>query len=197
MSKHTLVENILRGFRQKSFLVRKIVRWMPCSCTRRPTNFVISRDRGKVGLGRRQVIVAIGHHQFIPSTQEYADAAAFVRKECRRYGIKHLYDRVSGWPLSDAGESTRLARGYSVGSIHTTAMAASVVWPAHEFCPRRSCFAPGSRSPYYLGENRGTRRGVSARDEPSMFWVSSVQMALCGSPWSTQAPLAASAFNSG
>ncbi|MFC1869336.1 aconitase family protein, partial [Thermodesulfobacteriota bacterium] len=43
-----------------------------------------------------KVIVAVGHHNFLPSTDHVAAAAKFVREGCKRYGIKHLYDMGTG-----------------------------------------------------------------------------------------------------
>ena len=70
-----------------------------------------------------KVIVATGHHQFLPSNQGVADALKFVREGCKRYGIKHLYDMGTG-----NGHYLMLERGHvwpgavAVGSdSHTTA----------------------------------------------------------------------------
>ena len=43
-----------------------------------------------------KVIVATGHHQFLPSNQGVADSLTFVREQCKRYGIKYLYDMGTG-----------------------------------------------------------------------------------------------------
>ncbi|MBI4633384.1 MAG: 3-isopropylmalate dehydratase large subunit [Deltaproteobacteria bacterium] len=70
-----------------------------------------------------KVIVAAGHHMFLPSNQDYADAVTFVRKGCKQYGIKHLYDMGTG-----IGHYLMVEKGHvwpgaiAVGSdSHTTA----------------------------------------------------------------------------
>jgi len=70
-----------------------------------------------------KVVVAAGHHLFLPADQKHADAAKYVRKQCRRYGIKHLYDMGTG-----NGHYLMLEKGHvwpgavAVGSdSHTTA----------------------------------------------------------------------------
>jgi len=70
-----------------------------------------------------KVVVASGHHHFLPHSQEVADQVQSVRKGCKRYGIKHLYDMGSG-----LGHYLMVERGHvwpgavAVGSdSHTTA----------------------------------------------------------------------------
>jgi len=70
-----------------------------------------------------KVIVAAGHHLFLPADQRHADAAKYVRDNCKRYGIKYLYDMGTG-----NGHYLMLEKGHvwpgavAVGSdSHTTA----------------------------------------------------------------------------
>lgn len=70
-----------------------------------------------------KVVIAVGHHQFLPSNQEVANAAKFVREQGKRYGIKYIYDMGSG-----NGHYIMVERGHvwpgaiAVGSdSHTTA----------------------------------------------------------------------------
>ncbi len=118
-----------------------------------------------------KVIVAVGHHQFLPSSQEYADAVTFVRKECKRYGIKHLYDMGTG-----NGHYLMLEKGHvwpgavAVGSdSHTTAYGCIGCLASPMNFETSEVMLSGKAwfkvPPTLLVKLEGTvKRGVSARD---------------------------------
>lgn len=118
-----------------------------------------------------KVIVGAGHHLFLPSNQEYADAAAFVRKACKRYGIKHLYDMGTG-----NGHYLMLEKGHvwpgavAVGSdSHTTAYGCIGCLSSAMNFETTEVMLSGKAwfkvPPTILVRIEGTtRRGVSARD---------------------------------
>ncbi len=118
-----------------------------------------------------KVIVAAGHHFFLPSNQEYADAVAFVRKGCKRYGIKHLYDMGTGM-----GHYLMIEKGHvwpgavAVGSdSHTTAygcigcLASPMNFETTEVMLSGKAWFKVPRTILVKIEG-STRRGVSARD---------------------------------
>ncbi len=118
-----------------------------------------------------KVIVATGHHQFLPSNQEVADALRFVREGCKRYGIKYLYDMGTG-----NGHYLMLEKGHvwpgavAVGSdSHTTAygcigcMASPMNFETTEVMLSGKAWF--KVPPTILVKLEGsTKRGVSARD---------------------------------
>jgi len=118
-----------------------------------------------------KVIVAAGHHLFLPASQKHADAAKYVRNECKRYGIKHLYDMGTG-----NGHYLMVERGHvwpgavAVGSdSHTTAygcigaLASPMNWETTEVMLSGKAWF--KVPPTILVKMDGTtKRGVSARD---------------------------------
>ena len=70
-----------------------------------------------------KIIICPGHHMFLPSNNDNANAFKYVRDQCKKYGIKHLYDWGTGM-----GHYLMVERGHvwpgaiAVGSdSHTTA----------------------------------------------------------------------------
>jgi 3-isopropylmalate/(R)-2-methylmalate dehydratase large subunit len=118
-----------------------------------------------------RVIVATGHHQFLPSNQEVAEALRFVREGCKRYGIKHLYDMGTG-----IGHYLMIERGHvwpgalAVGSdSHTTAYGCIGCLGSPMNFETTEVMLSGKAwfkvPPTILVRVEGsTRRGVSARD---------------------------------
>lgn len=118
-----------------------------------------------------KVVVATGHHQFLPSNQGVAEALAFVRKACKRYGIKHLYDMGTG-----IGHYLMVERGHvwpgalAVGSdSHTTAYGCIGCLGSPMNYETTEVMLSGKAwfkvPPTILVKLEGsTRRGVSARD---------------------------------
>lgn len=118
-----------------------------------------------------KVIVAVGHHLFLPSNQDYADNVKFIREGCKRYGIKYLYDMGSG-----LGHYLMVERGHvwpgavAVGSdSHTTAygcigcMASPMNFETTEVMLSGKAWF--KVPPTILVRIEGsTKRGVSARD---------------------------------
>jgi 3-isopropylmalate/(R)-2-methylmalate dehydratase large subunit len=176
MSKHTLVENILAKTSGKKEVFPGEVVIVPVDALFMHSPAYKFRHFEKIGGVKSvwdgdKVIIAIGHHQFIPSTQEYADAAAFVRKECRRYGIKHLYDMGTGM-----GHYLMLEKGHvwpgaiAVGSdSHTTAygcigcLASPMNFETTEVMLSGKAWFKVPTTTLVKIEG-STRRGVSARD---------------------------------
>ena len=118
-----------------------------------------------------KVIVAPGHHLFLPSNQEMAEMVKYIREGCKRYGIKHLYDMGSG-----IGHYLMVERGHvwpgsvAVGSdSHTTAygcigcMASPMNFETTEVMLSGKAWF--KVPPTILVKIEGsTKRGVSARD---------------------------------
>jgi homoaconitate hydratase family protein len=118
-----------------------------------------------------KVVVAAGHHLFLPSNQEYADALTFVREGCKRYGIKHLYDMGTG-----IGHYLMVEKGHvwpgavAVGSdSHTTAYGCIGCLGSPMNFETTEVMLSGKAwfktPPTILVRMEGaTKRGVSARD---------------------------------
>jgi len=118
-----------------------------------------------------KVVVAAGHHLFLPADQKKADAAKYVREGCKRYGIKYLYDMGTG-----NGHYLMVEKGHvwpgavAVGSdSHTTAygcigaLASPMNWETTEvMLSGKAWFRV---PPTILVKIDGSpQRGVSARD---------------------------------
>lgn len=118
-----------------------------------------------------KVVVASGHHHFLPAGQDVAEAVKNIREGCKRYGIKHLYDMGTGnghylmverghvWPGAVAVGSDSHATAYGcIGALGspmnfetTEVMLSGKAW--------------FKVPPTILVKLEGnTKRGVSARD---------------------------------
>ena len=176
MSVHTLVENILAKAAGKKEVFPGEIVITPVDALFMHSPSYKFRHFEKIGGVKSvwdgdKVIVAIGHHQFLPSNQEVADALTFVREGCKRYGIKHLYDMGTG-----NGHYLMLERGHvwpgavAVGSdSHTTAygcigcLASPMNFETSEVMLSGKAWFKVPQTILVKMEG-STKRGVSARD---------------------------------